>query len=123
MDEFNILFMALISTCSLPETHSNKLYEFIRLILPDDSTLADTFYKFNKSFNYEMIKEKKLCSICQKEMKLNQCPNLNCASANMSKKERVKKSIKIVIANVCSQLKNILSNYYERMITYKGKAD
>ena len=56
-------------------------------------------------------------------MKLNQCPNLNCASADMSKKERIKKSIKIVIANVCSQLKNILSNYYERMITYKGKAD
>ena len=49
--EFNILFMSLITALNLPETHSERLYEFIKLILPNSSTMLETYYRFKTNFN------------------------------------------------------------------------
>jgi len=83
--------MALIVKLSIPETHSIALFEFIKLILPDNM-LPESFYLFNKSFKNSMIREVKLCNICKKVFIKNECPSLNCPSRREEKKKKKYKS-------------------------------
>ena len=121
LKEFNTLFMSLISKINLPETHSEILFEFIRVILPADNLLAETFYRFKKCFNFNIPKEKRLCSICKRELKDNKCPCSTCVSIRFTKKEAIRRSIKIVSVGIRPILINILNNHYDKMIRYKSK--
>lgn len=95
------------------------MFEFIRLILPASNIQAESYYRFKKSFKTDMIVEKKLCHLCQKTLIKNKCPSESCASRSLKTNVVVKKSIKVVVGNVKSQLKAILDNHYDKMIRYK----
>ncbi len=118
--QFNIIFMSLISILNLSETHSNSLFEFIRLILPQSHTLPGSYYLFKRCFSYNMINEIKLCHICKLKLTKKCCPSDSCVSKNNSVKENTKKSIKVVVANLKSQLLLILKRHYFDMINYKS---
>jgi len=117
---FNVLFMSLISSLNLSENHSNSLFEFIRLILPESNTLPRSYYLFKRSFNYNMINEIKLCHICKLKLKKSGCPSASCISKTNTEKENKKRSIKIVVANLTSQLKIILKRHYLDIINFKS---
>lgn len=122
LKQFNILFMSLLTTLNLPETHAETLYEFIRLILPTSHILAESYYRFKKSFNFKMIKEIKLCHICHLELTKTGCPSHSCFShKEKEQKINLKKSIKIVVADVKSQLDIILRNHHLSILNYKSK--
>lgn len=73
-----------------------------------------------KSFNRnDLIVEKKLCHLCKAVLIKNCCPDKDCNGRLLKKAEAVKKSIKVVTANVHVQLSTILSNHYSTMIKYK----
>jgi hypothetical protein len=112
--------MALLVKLSLPETHSVALFEFIKLILPENS-LAESFYLFNKSFKNSMIREVKLCNICNRKFVKNECPSSTCSSRRQEKKISIKKSIKIVMADIRSQINVVLQSHYNTIIEYKYK--
>lgn len=118
--EFNILFMSLITALNLPETHSERLYEFIKLILPNSSTMLETYYRFKTNFNYNLIKEIKLCHICQRELINKECPSETCSSHSLEKKIVLKKSIKVVTADIEAQIRLVLCNHYESIVKYKA---
>jgi hypothetical protein len=117
--EFNTLFMSLITALNLPETHSERVYEFIKLILPENSTMLDTYYRFKKHFNYNLIKEIKLCHICHLELKDNKCLSESCVSHSLEKKVVIKKSIKVVTADIETQIRLVLHNHYSSIVKYK----
>ena len=47
LKEFSVLFMGVTSKLSLPESHSSILFDFIRLILPTDHLLPETYYRYS----------------------------------------------------------------------------
>jgi len=104
---------------NLAETHSELLFEFIKIILPENANLADTYYKFKKSFKYDLISETKLCHICHKELKNKICPSKTCISNNNAK-QAIPKSVKIIIADIKQQLDIILTNHYQTIVEYKS---
>jgi len=118
--QFNVLFMLLLTRLNLPETHCELLFQFIQLILPETNVLDETYYRLKKKFKYNLIKEIKLCYLCHEQLKNNCCTNENCLSIREEKKVVVKKSIKIITADIKTQLLIILGNNYSSIIKYKS---
>jgi hypothetical protein len=121
LGDFNVLLMSLLTKLSLPETHAEMVYEFVQLILPDNNTMIESYYRFNKSFKNPLIKQIKLCHICRSELINNTCPRQLCYSKQLEKEIVIKKSIKIIVADIKTQIITILSNHYETMVNYKHK--
>ena len=80
--DFSSLFMGIIDRLgNLPATQCEDLLEFIRIIIPEDNHMPDSYYKINKSFYKSKVIEFKLCSICQKELNSKKkCPSQTCVS-------------------------------------------
>lgn len=111
--------MALLIKLSLPESHSEALFEFIKMILPDSNNLPESYYRFNQSFKNKLLKSMKLCHICQSEFVDNACPSSTCYSKREEKKINIKKSIKVVVADIKTQIHTVLSCHYESIVKYK----
>ena len=118
---FNVMFMAIIVKLSISEAQAKILYEFIKLILPVSNNLEESYYRFKKSFDLSKVKEIRLCQICHFELKNHACPSESCLSHRLEKKINIKKSIKVVVADVKSQLLSILTQHYESIIKYQSK--
>ena len=114
--------MSMTAQLNLPESHSEQIFEFIRTILPSDSCQPISYYLFKKLFEYDLIKEIKLCHICQSELnKDKNCPTESCASKRMDKIQNLKKSIKIVTADTKIQLEIIIKNNYDSIVKHLRK--
>jgi hypothetical protein len=119
LNEFNLLFMALLNKLSLPETHSEALFEFIKLILPTSNHVSESYYKYKKSFKNTLVKEHKLCHICKMKFVNNKCPSESCCSNREEKKINIKKSIKVIEADIETQIRTILTNHFNTIVKYK----
>ena len=119
LNEFNIMFNSLISVMSLSDTHSATLYSFIQTILPANK-MYESYYRFKRATTKSLINETKLCHLCNKELINQTCLNESCLSKNLSPREVIKKSIKILSSNLHKQLETILSKHYADMVKYKS---
>ena len=110
----------MVSTLALPNTHSEKLLEFIRILLPTENNIPNSFYVINKMFTTNLVKEYKLCHICKKQLANNKCPSETCLSNSQNAHLNIRKSIKIVTADIKTQLNSIIKTNLDNINKYKS---
>ena len=117
VEDFNTLFMVMVIKLALPHSHCSLLLEFIRLILPIDNNLPDSYYKI-KNLNFKTnVSQFALCKICEVVLDKNKkCPSETCSSHRII----IKKNIKVLCSNISNQLITILSLHYKSMLNYIG---
>ncbi|CAF0888461.1 unnamed protein product [Brachionus calyciflorus] len=127
--EFIYLFEALVDKLAIPETKRIVIYEFIQLILPNDSNIPSSYYRLKKNLVLNEVESINLCKFCKSKIKLKEntkhktvrvCSNELCHS----KKDinlRSQNIIKIYNSNFLNQIYTILDNYYENILSYKSK--
>ena len=118
VSEFNKLFLSCCDKMSLNEKDCNLFLEFIRLILPLDNNIPESYYKIKKLNHKSKIQEAFLCKTCEDKLDhKKKCTNEFCSSYNLT----IKRPIKCYTANVKDQLNDILNKHYKTMIKYRGK--
>ena len=115
--EFYVLFLNLIDTLSLSDKHAELIFEFIKLIIPDNNIIL-SYYKFKKAFEHNSTKQISLCNFCEEKIEKNVCSNEFCASHGSRLK---KKSSKLVLCDIEMQLKKIILKNYDKILEYKSK--
>lgn len=123
LDEFLTLFDSLLSRLHLSETQAESILEFVRVILPDNNKLPESYYRFKSLTKTNLIKQIKLCNLCKKELVNGSCPNDSCGSSRIyqgNKNLISKKSIKIIEADLKSQIEIVLLHHYEHIVKYKS---
>lgn len=83
--------------------------------------MFESYYILKKKNENTLVKEIKLCHLCKKELVNRKCPNDDCLSHRLTRKEVVKKSIKIVTVDIAAQLDVILGEYYSLIVKHKRK--
>lgn len=118
VEDFNTLFMVMVIKLSSPQSHCLLLLEFIRLILPVNNNLPDSYYKI-KNLNFKTnVSQFSLCKICEMGLDKNKkCQSDTCASHRIV----IKKNINVLCSNISNQLITILSLHYKSMLNYIGK--
>jgi hypothetical protein len=118
--DFSALFMGIISRLgNLPATQCEDLLEFIRVLIPSENNLPESYYRINNSFHKSEVTEFRLCSICQEQLNSKKkCPSVTCIS-NMSLHSL--KPIKVFILDINKQITFILENNYQSILNNLGK--
>lgn len=118
--DFSALFMGIIDRLgNLPSAQCEDLLEFLRILIPNENNMPESFYKINKSFYKSKVIEFRLCSICLKQLNSNKkCPSQTCVS-NMSLYSL--RPIKIFILDINKQITFILENNYTAILNNLGK--
>jgi hypothetical protein len=116
-----VLFLNLIDKISISETHAELIFDFIKLIIPDNN-IEVSYYKFKKLFEHKLSKEIRLCNLCEEKLILKNCSNEFCASQQKTNtKKNTKTTSKLIICNIEEQIKKIISKNYDKMLEYKSK--
>ena len=85
-------------------------------MVPLDNNLPNSFHIMKKMFTKNSIKEFTLCHICKKQMLHNKCPSDSCLSNSYSRNINSKKSIKVVSADVSSQIHLVITANHDIFI-------
>ena len=110
----------MVSILALPDTHSDKLLEFIRMIIPVDNDLPSSFGIIKKKFTKNSTKEFKLCHICKRELINKTCPSAFCITNSYTPKFNISKSIKVVTADIHTQIHTVIQSNLDTLNRYNS---
>ena len=123
LSEYVTLFNSLTSRLYLSETQAEAIFEFTRLILPENNNLPESYYRLKNFTKNNLIQEIKLCNLCKSKLKNNKCPNETFGSISLYRNNKnliAKKSIKIIEANLLAQIQIVLTHHYESIVKYRS---
>ncbi|CAF0947297.1 unnamed protein product [Brachionus calyciflorus] len=124
--EFVTLFESLVDKLAIPETRRDILYKFIQLILPQDSNIPKSYNLLKKSILVSKVETTILCGLCQNKiitLEKNNKMVKKCENEFCSAHKKTEKTIKLCNTDFVNQIKIILDNNYDQMVTYKNKLE
>ena len=120
VQDFSVLFMGIIGRLgNSPATQCEDLLEFLRVLIPNENNMPESYFRINSLFHKSKVIEFRLCSICQEQLNAKKkCPSKTCIS-NMSLHSL--KPIKVFILDINKQITFILENNYQSILNNLGK--